>query len=96
MAAPCLLLGGSGAGDTLLHLARFLPTAKDLLCLCLAYDNCQNDGRLCWSGHFTGGGPRGPGPPHEVAPDPPTLGPRTPSLAPLLASPSDHYEAATM
>ena len=75
MAAPCLLLGGSGAGDTLLHMARFLPTAKDLLCLCLAYDNCQNDGRLCWSGHFTGGGsegsrtpPRGcPGPPHPRA-----------------------------
>ena len=71
MAAPCLLLGGSGAGDTLLHMARFLPTAKDLLCLCLAYDNCQNDGRLCWSGHFTGGGVRG-------VQDPPTRLPRTP------------------
>ena len=33
MAAPCPLLGHGIADDTLLHLFRFLPTARDLLCL---------------------------------------------------------------
>ena len=33
-AAPMRLLLGDGiADDTLLHIARFLPTARDLLCL---------------------------------------------------------------
>ena len=35
MAAPCPLLGDGITDDTLLHIARFLPTAKDLLALCL-------------------------------------------------------------
>ena len=35
MAAACPLLGDGLADYTLLHIARFLPTAKDLLCLCL-------------------------------------------------------------
>ena len=33
MAAPCPLLGGGITDDTLLHIARFLPTARYLLCL---------------------------------------------------------------
>ena len=33
MAAPCPLLGDAITDDTLLNIARFLPTAKDLLCL---------------------------------------------------------------
>ena len=33
MAAPCPLLGGGITDDTLLNIARFLPTAMDLLCL---------------------------------------------------------------
>ena len=33
MAAPCPLLGNGITDDTLLNIARFLPTAKDLLCL---------------------------------------------------------------
>ena len=34
MAAPtCPLLGDGITDDTLLNIARFLPTAKDLLCL---------------------------------------------------------------
>ena len=36
MAAPCPLLGDGITDDTLLNIARFLPTAKDLLCLQLA------------------------------------------------------------
>ena len=36
MAAPCPLLGGGITDDTLLHIARFLPTARDLLCFGLA------------------------------------------------------------
>ena len=36
MAAPCPLLGDGTTDDTLLHIARFLPTAKDLLNLQLA------------------------------------------------------------
>ena len=35
MAAPCPLLGDSITDDTLLNIARFLPTARDMLCLCL-------------------------------------------------------------
>ena len=35
MAAPCPLLGDGITDDTLLHIARFLPTARDLLCLML-------------------------------------------------------------
>ena len=34
--APCPLLSDGVTDDTLLHIARFLPTAKDLLCLQLA------------------------------------------------------------
>ena len=37
MAGPCPLLGDGMAGDTLLDIARFLPTAKDLLCLELTH-----------------------------------------------------------
>ena len=33
MAAPRPLLGDGITDDTLLHLAHFLPTARDLLCL---------------------------------------------------------------
>ena len=33
MAAPCPLLGDGITDDTLLHISRFLPTARDLLCL---------------------------------------------------------------
>jgi hypothetical protein len=33
MAAPCPLLGDGITDDTLLHIAGFLPTANDLLCL---------------------------------------------------------------
>ena len=33
MADPCPLLGGGATDDTLLNIARFLPTARDLLCL---------------------------------------------------------------
>ena len=33
MAAPCPLLGDGITDDTLLHIAGFLPTARDLLCL---------------------------------------------------------------
>ena len=33
MAAPCPLLGDGITDDALLHIASFLPTAKDLLCL---------------------------------------------------------------
>ena len=33
MAAPCPLLGDGITDDTMLNIARFLPTAKDLLCL---------------------------------------------------------------
>ena len=33
MAAPCPLLGDGITDDTLLNIARFLPTPKDLLCL---------------------------------------------------------------
>ena len=36
MNAPCPLLGGGITDDTLLNIAHFPPTAKDLLCLCLA------------------------------------------------------------
>ena len=36
MAAPCPLLGDGITDDTLLHIARFLPTALDLLCLKLS------------------------------------------------------------
>ena len=36
MAAPCPLLGDGITDDTLLHIAGFLPTAKDLLALGLA------------------------------------------------------------
>ena len=36
MAAPCLLLGDGLTDDTLLHIASFLSTAKDLLCLRLS------------------------------------------------------------
>ena len=36
MAAPCPLLGDGIMDDTLLHIASFLPTANDLLCLQLA------------------------------------------------------------
>ena len=36
MAAPCPLLGDGITDDTLLHIASFIPTAKDLLCLQLA------------------------------------------------------------
>ena len=35
MAAPCPLLGDGITDDTLLHIAGFLPTARDLLCLML-------------------------------------------------------------
>ena len=35
MAAPCPLLGDGVTDDTLLHIACFLPTAKDLLRLAL-------------------------------------------------------------
>ena len=35
MAAPSQLLGDGITNDTLPHIARFLPTAKDLLNLCL-------------------------------------------------------------
>ena len=35
-AAPCLLLGDGITDDTLLNIARFLPTARDLLCLMLS------------------------------------------------------------
>ena len=31
MAAPCPLFGDGITDDTLLHIARFLPTAEDLL-----------------------------------------------------------------
>ena len=33
MADPCPLLGGGATDDTLLNIARFLPPARDLLCL---------------------------------------------------------------
>ena len=33
MAAPCPLLGDGITDDTLVHIGRFLPTAKDLVCL---------------------------------------------------------------
>ena len=33
MAAPCPLLGDGITDDTLLNIARFLPTARDLFCL---------------------------------------------------------------
>ena len=33
MAAPCPLLGDGLTDDTLLNIVRFLPTAKDLVCL---------------------------------------------------------------
>ena len=33
MAAPCPLLGDGIADDTLLNIARFLPSARDLVCL---------------------------------------------------------------
>ena len=33
MTAPCPLLGDGITDDTLLHIAHFLPTARDLLCL---------------------------------------------------------------
>ena len=36
MAAPCPLLGDGITDDTLLHIARFIPTARDMLCLQLA------------------------------------------------------------
>ena len=36
MAAPCPLLGDGITDDTLLNIARFIPTARDLLNLCLA------------------------------------------------------------
>ena len=36
MAARCPLLGDGITDDTLLHIVRFLPTARDLLCLLLA------------------------------------------------------------
>ena len=36
MAAPCPLLGDGITDDTLLHISRFLPTARDLLCLKLS------------------------------------------------------------
>ena len=35
-APPCPLLGDGITDDTLLNIARFLPTAKDLLCLTLS------------------------------------------------------------
>ena len=35
-APPCALLGDGTRDDTLLHIARFLPTARDLLCPQLA------------------------------------------------------------
>ena len=33
MAAPCPLLGDGITNDTLFHIAHFLPSARDLLCL---------------------------------------------------------------
>ena len=36
MAAPCPLLGDGITDDTLLHIAHFLPTTRDLLCLQLS------------------------------------------------------------
>ena len=35
MAAPCPLLGDGITDDTLLHIAGFLPTARDLVSVCL-------------------------------------------------------------
>ena len=45
MAAPCPLLGDGIADDTLIHIAGFLPTVKDLLCLKLT------NTRFCAKGH---------------------------------------------
>ena len=51
-APPCPLLGDGITDDTLLNIARFLPTAKDLLCLMLT--NSRFAAKIIAS---SGGGP---------------------------------------
>ena len=54
MAAPCPLLGDAITDDTLLNIARFLPTAKDLLCLKLT--NSRFAAKIIASAPSCGGG----------------------------------------
>ena len=54
MAAPCPLLGDGITDDTLLHIARFLPTARDLLRLQLAN---KRFGARCIAAPSGGDGP---------------------------------------
>ena len=46
MAAPCPLLGDGITDDTLLHIACFLPTARDLLSLLLTCPRFAAKGRV--------------------------------------------------
>ena len=57
MAAPCPLLGDGITDDTLLHIVRFLPTAKDLLSLCLTCPRFRHQGhpRAARARHRRGG-----------------------------------------